>query len=366
MSRKLGMVSVLMASFVVLAATSRTRAAPAAPENPPPVVNAEEMQEKVLPAVNMPQVPLSDFLDFVHELVPGFQYVIVRDAGVPADYPAIPAMALKKVTFGQVLSIIQEAFPGMEYHPVESEHGSVVFLFKIHGSLGADMGQVPQTDLRVYRLADAVETIAARHAPPVPPEVEADRLRAAQLNPVGGGGGGGNAANQAEAARAAAAEAARVLALRKATDAYDAAVKVSEKNALESVLSLIKAALAQSGDGVVTPVIQVHEESLTLILRGTPSQIGAVQKALEALTPEAVLAPLKEKFAETEHRYDSEMARNLDELARRNAELQAARAEVETLHEEMLKAQVSLEQLKVQLEAAKAKAETKDKQTKDK
>jgi hypothetical protein len=315
-------------ALFVLPGVAKSQSAPPAPAPPkaaPPAapLTAEEMQEKVLPAFDLQAVRLSDFLDFVSELVPGFQYVIVRDAGVPGDFPTLPSMKLKKVTFGQVMSIIQEAIPQIETHPVESEKGAVVHVFKIHGASG-DLGQV-QTEMRVYRLADAVDALAARNAPAVPPELNGD--------PFG----------------------AQPAARKKVVDDYHAEVKASQTNALNAVLSLIKAALAQAGDGSVNPVIQVHEETQTLILRGSPNQIGAVQKALEALTPQAVSAPLKEKFAETERRLESQLANSDDQLSRRTAELQRAREEIESLHQEMIKLGVAQERLKLQLEAAKGK-----------
>ena len=262
------------------------------------------MQEKVLPSLDLQAVPLSDFLDFVSQLVPGFQYVIVRDAGVPNDFPTLPSMKLKKVTFGQVMSIIQEAIPLIETHPVESEKGAVVHVFKIHGtSPRAGAGPDGNAGLSSGR--------------------------------CGGGAGGaecaGNAAGTESGWRLGAGrvrqadQAAKQAARKKIADDYHAAVKASQTNALNAVLSLIKAALAQAGDGSVSPIVQIHEETQTLIVRGSPEQISAVQKALEALTPQAVLAPLQEKFAETEHRYAAELAKSNDELSRRNAELQVHR-----------------------------------------
>ncbi|MDB5174141.1 MAG: hypothetical protein JWN51_2914, partial [Phycisphaerales bacterium] len=56
--------------------------------------------------------------------------------------------------------------------------------------------------------------------------------------------------------------------------------------ALNQVLSLIKATLAQVDDASgISPVVQVHNETRTLIVKGTSSQLRAVEDALSALNP---------------------------------------------------------------------------------
>ncbi len=307
---------------------------PAATE-PVGKLSGDELQEKVLPDLNLDATPLSDFLDFVRELIPGFQYVIIRDPGIAADFPTLPAMKLKKVTFGQALQIIQEAVPALEYHPVESEKGAVIFLFKIHNNTG-DPVPVPASVLKVYRLAETVDALAARNPPPRPPELDGLNHKPGELTPAG------------------------QLAAQRVAEGYAIAVKETHKAALNTVLSLLKATLTQAGDTEVNPVIQLHEETETLIVKGTANQVNAVQRALEALTPAATLAPLKEKFGETERRYQSELAAREDEAARRSAELQASRAEIESLHQQLIKLEVAQERLKLQLEAERKKAVPKE------
>jgi len=177
--------AVLTLSLMASLPIANTQAAPAtAPAAKQPT--AEEMQEKILPALDLQAVPLSDFLDFVSQLVPGFQFVIVRDPGVPGDFPILPSMKLKKVTFGQVMAIIQEAIPEIDFHPVESEHGAVIYVFKIHSANPAGAFPFADTQLKVYRLADVVNALAAQNAPPIPPGLEAGRGAAVCLTRTGG------------------------------------------------------------------------------------------------------------------------------------------------------------------------------------
>ena len=67
---------------------------------------------------------LDDQLAEIRKALPEFNSVVVRDPGVPADYPMLPAMTLKNVTLGQFLQFIQASYP-------------VVQIIRIDGSAGA-------------------------------------------------------------------------------------------------------------------------------------------------------------------------------------------------------------------------------------
>lgn len=298
---------------------------PAAPAPPAtqPADPASDLEEKLLPLIDTQSIRLTDFLEFIHSSVPAFQYIVVRDPGVSSDYPTLPSMKLEKMTLGQVLQVIQDIYPLVDFHVVSSNHGAALYVFKIHVGSAEGMGEVPQSVLKVYRLTEAVELLVSRNPVPIPPELQqhpdADRIP--------------------------------LPAKEKAEAAYEAALKAAHTTALNSLLSLIKAVLAQWGDSGTIPVVQIHEETETLLLRGTADQIGAVQKALDACIPQDELAPIKEQLVKAQRQYDSDLAKAKDETARRTAELHEARAEADAFRKTVLDLEVAQERLKVQLQA---------------
>lgn len=129
----------------------------------------------------------------------------------------------------------------------------------------------------------------------------------------------------------------------------------SMKKFLDTAVSLVKAALDQAGG--TKPVLQVHEETATLIVKGTRDQINLVQDTLNALKP-------NKDSAEAE-----KVARRMKELEDRSNRLQGdldqAMMELRTKVQETIKQAASLEELQRSNQRLQEKATAAETQVRD-
>jgi hypothetical protein len=131
-----------------------------------------------------------------------------------------------------------------------------------------------------------------------------------------------------------------------------------EKAAMDQVLSLIKAALAQAGGG--GPVLQVHEETQTLIFKGSADQRAAVEDALSALgvnipPDNSDATALRREVDQWRARLEEERARaaeRSDLLQKQTEEMRMRARESEA---EASQRAVEVERLKVRLEQMQEK-----------
>jgi chromosome segregation ATPase len=137
----------------------------------------------------------------------------------------------------------------------------------------------------------------------------------------------------------------------------------AEKEALDQVLSLLKAALSQVGQGGANaaPVLQVHPETQTLIFKGSPEQRDAVEDVLAALTPEGQRDNSQEAerrkqaaVAEDRRRLQLQMNEVRDQSANQVAEMQKKLQEAESRLKELQTQEVQrvadAERAKIRLE----------------
>jgi hypothetical protein len=66
-------------------------------------------------------IPLEDPLAAPRSAIPDFNSVVVRDDGVPQQYPTLPVMTLKNVTLGQFPQFVQASFPSAQILRVKIE-----------------------------------------------------------------------------------------------------------------------------------------------------------------------------------------------------------------------------------------------------
>jgi hypothetical protein len=247
-----------------------------APVAPAPI------ESTVLPDGRIDGVQLADYLALLHQKFPEFNSVIVRPPGVPDDYPTLPVMDLKGVTIGQLLDFVKASHPNIQVQRID---GPSAPLYVIHvgvsedilatGGAGAKilMGAPidPTTGLpvsannvaiHVYRLSDIVNNLARRK------EGDGDHV----------------------------------------------------KQALDDVLSLLQAALDAAGEKDPA-VLKVHSPTLTLVFKGTPSQLGVITQTLDTL------APNKNDLQDTQRLVDAEvqnryLKEEITELRNKNANTQ--------------------------------------------
>jgi len=250
---------------------------------------------RVIADVNFQSVSLDDALDFLQGIAPDFKAVVVRDKGVPQDYPTMK-IKLKNVSLGQVWSVLQAANPDLEVQPVgENEGPTPIYLIRVKASSNVaspeGAGAVPA--VHVYPLGPLLDAMAAK------------------------------AGNQA----------------------------AHGGDPLDRVLSLIKATLAQVSDGG-EPVLQVHEGTRTLIFKGSAEQEAALEQVLSAL------APASAEEAAGNKRNNEDLQQQI-ELAKTQAAMQAQKLEADLaeLHQRLAEEEknsldrtAEAERLKVRLE----------------
>lgn len=225
-------------------APSGTKAAPGTPTPPQAAENADAKGlDRPLPEINVSEVSLDDFLAFLQDVTPDFKAMIVRDPDVAPGYPIV-TMRLKSVPLGQLLDVLTTAYPEVELTKIQGHtpdrKPSVVYVVKVHASdRTSPFGGRGAAVVKVYRLGGAVSAVLKARRDPADSGLFPQKV-----------------------------------------DPKEA------KEALNQVLSLIKATLSQVETGRRAPTLQVHEETQTLIFRGGDVQRAALEDALAALDPQ--------------------------------------------------------------------------------
>ena len=207
---------------------------------PPPRVAAETaLMDKVLPDLNLQGVSLEDTMDFLQQACPGFKAVVVRDQDVADGEPRVN-LKLKNITLGQVWTLLQMSYPCVA-EQVEAPGPEPVFVLRV--KFGDTETRRPPPLVKVYHLRSTLASMEAEHNEGKPP---------------------------------------------------------ARKELLDQLLSLIKATLAQVPGRTDPPaVLQVHEETFTLIFKGSAEQKSALEdvlKSMERSSPDAVAAAAQQVF----------------------------------------------------------------------
>jgi hypothetical protein len=263
--------------------------------------------DQALPELNFTDVSLEDVTLFLQDVNPAFKALVVRDADAPVDYPQL-RMKLKNVTVKVFLDLLVQAYSDLEIAKV-GPADQPVYVIKVHAPKNAPGAPVGgRSGVKVYRLSNALGSVLNNQGVALPADPKA-----------------------------------RV---------------PLEKAAMDHVLSLVKAALAQAGGG--GPVLQVHEETQTLIFKGSAEQRAAVEDALSALgvnippdTGES--AALRREVDQWRSRLEEERARaaeRSDLLQKQTEEMRMRARESEA---EASQRAVEVERLKVRLEQMQEK-----------
>ncbi|WP_428940226.1 hypothetical protein [Fontivita pretiosa] len=224
--------SILTAILVLSSAVS----APAQQTQPTTAPTDQNLpvEARLFPGERLGNVRLDDVLDYIRDRVPDFNAVVIREAGVPDDYPTLPQLDLRNVTIGQFMTFIGESFANVS---VKLVPGPFVPLYVVQIRSGGpglpviDAPARPQSIVRVYRLREITDALISQS-------------RSATTQPADG--------------------------------------TTARTQAISHVLSVVQAALEQAGEKT-QPVLKVHEPTLTLIFKGTESQQFVLEEALRAL-----------------------------------------------------------------------------------
>ncbi|QOV90277.1 hypothetical protein [Humisphaera borealis] len=232
---------------------------PAAPAEAPAPVDG---RSTVIGEVKFEAVRVEDVITFLQDVSKGYRAVIVRK-GKSDDEPLV-TMRLKNVSVQQILDVITTAYGGIEVTPVDGPNGPV-----------------------------DVISILPRAA------VDAD----------------------AAPAGAAPAEPERAVRVYRLSGIVQMMAPKAEKDALANVLSVIKATIEMTA-GREAPTIQLHEETHTLIFKGSQQQRLAVEDVLSALESDRAV-----RGAGGEGQGPADFSRLRKQLEDARAELEKSRQE---------------------------------------
>jgi hypothetical protein len=183
-----------------------------------------------LPELKFDNVSLDDVLTFLADVDGKFAPQLVRDPGVPADYPTITFHA-KNITIPQFLEFLQRAY-GIESTKIPGPAGSVylvtvAFNERVDHYLKSGSQTRSGSGVHVYSISDVVQRVLS-------------------LKP-----GGGSDAERT-------------------------------KQALNDVMTLVQAGLEQTPQGN-RAILKVHEGTQTLLFKGTAEQEQLVSNVLSTL-----------------------------------------------------------------------------------
>jgi hypothetical protein len=285
-----------------------------------------DVADSIVPELSLQGVQLRDMVEFLQDTVPNFKAVVFRDPGVPDDEPTV-TLRLKKVALSQILALLTTAYPNLEIQEIGGA-GGTIYCIKVHsrntevqlqpgggpaagpgmgaaafggGAVMAGMPMMAASGVKVYPLTETVEGLIS--AKPEPPK---DRAAAG-------------------------------------------------KEALNQVLSLIKATMAQATEsGTAAPTLQLHEETQTLIFKGTPAQREALESVLAALPTRSPAVNEANKWKSTaqavEEKYRIELTRRERQAEDARMEADRLRKLLEDREQQSIKQAQDIERLRVRLE----------------
>jgi hypothetical protein len=265
--------------------------------------------DRLLPEVNFQDASFDDVVDFLRDVNPGFQAVIVRDDGA-ADGRPVVRLRLKDVPMRQVLEVLQTAHPELKVEPVQHPERPTVYVIRVEGpgdagAAGpAGAGGRAGKFVQVYQLSNEIAMV---------------------LKTSGVWGGGG--ALEPEMA----------------------------KMGLEHVLSLLEGVTEAVGDRN-PPTLAVHEGTQSLIVTGTADQHALVNETLASLRGERRTENRQAQAVELERRLREVESASAEREARLQRELEVARRQADELQSRATEHAVEVERLRIRLEAAEAAA----------
>ena len=264
-----------------------------------PAVASGEVDLAILKEVDFVDVPLEVVLATISKEVPSFKFAVIRQEGIPEDFPRIK-LKVKQVGINQILTLIHTANPSIECSPIDGPDGPVYCITVNEPSARPEPnGAAAHSNVNVivYRLSGIVSALAAKKAGPD-----------------------------------------------------------STKDALNQVLSLFKATLEQvHGE---PPTLRIHEETQTLIFKGNNAQEEALRGAMEALSPSQSewQATMKRQADERVAASMGDRERMVEQVVESKQRLDSMRKSLDEGQERFLKQTEESERLKVRLEMMQDKA----------
>lgn len=262
------------------------------------------LESQVIAQFKSGPVTLDDLLTYLKDTVPGFNSVVIRSTGIPNDYPTLPDLSLKNVTVGQVLELLRTSYPGVSIHRIDGKGPSGVPLYAVRIEMSGGPGMIGG-----YGMPPGIF--------PAPTEPPKPLVKVYRLNEI-------------------------IANLNGGSDA---------KKSMDDVLSLVQAALDETGDSQEKVVLKVHQQTQTLVFKGSPEKMAVLEQALDALRPKEC-----EQIAKMEGQVENvkQQYQNLAEQSDRQQQLlRNDLAERQALEEQVLAMKAELTQAQIELKATK-------------
>ena len=230
--------------------------------------------------------------DFVTLLADQWKDVQIVQFNGPWQDLTLPSLHLRNVTREQVLMLLSNMYPDLFIHPLQENtglfggsgntQGKNVWIFQQVLSAAAPV----RTRVSAFGLAQTVDRLAFHRMVVF---ASSDNANAKDDKGV----------------------------------PFKVPDKDAEQKALKDVLSLIQATLDQSAEPDITPTVMLHEPTETVIVKGTPGQINAVQQALGALDNSISEKTLEGKLLKATNENNG-LRYQLTQLQQREAKSEAA------------------------------------------
>jgi hypothetical protein len=243
---------------------------------------------QLIPVAQFDNTPLEEALESIRGQVPGFNFIVVRDPGVPDDYPVLPKMSVKEISLGQFMEFLGTAFRGVSIREIDGVDSPPVYSIQImnlsgRGDLGFGRGGFGGT----RRGGPATQQATPRE------EMGTSVYR---LTPIINGMVRNNLAKD-------------------------------PKQAMNDIISLLQTAVDQA-ERRTQAILKVHEPTQMLIFNGSTAQQDVLNAAIRAMQPSA--EELDQKRANEESQKESAYRSMIDQLksdiARLQLEVEKARA----------------------------------------
>lgn len=246
---------------------------------------------KVIESVEFNDILLDDVIQFIEQTAPGFKAVIKRGQGVSEEYPRIK-MKLKNVTVGQLCELIKKLHADVTFDVLENTE-EPIFIIRVEASPESAGSATP--NLKLYNLSTMLQTIR-----------ESNKSKEVTAKP------------------------------------------------LDHLLSLIKATMQQRNDKK-PPVLQVHEETNTMIFKGSAAQQLALEEVLLSLKPakideSVIVARLKAQTDSMQNELMKQQDTYKEKRAIMEDEFITLRKRLEASQSETMKLALEVEKLTLQIQ----------------
>lgn len=120
-----------------------------AQETDAPAESQVAVEDRVIEEIHLEGVRLSEAIEHLKEVYPGFQAIVITKSNVPATDPVLPNIALKNVKLRNILRLLEISVPGLAYETIDDgeENSDRITVFGVDPTEDA-----PENVLKIFSL----------------------------------------------------------------------------------------------------------------------------------------------------------------------------------------------------------------------